>query len=75
MIFFEEIDENGQYSIWKVIMTTSEMYSEFIKSFPKFEQVVKDYKRYSDDSIQIFTKQGKSFVFSKKDGEIRLTSI
>lgn len=75
MIFFEEIDENGQYSIWKVIMTTSEMYSEFIKLFPKFEPMVKDYKRYSDDSIKISTKQGKSFVFSKKDGEIRLTSI
>jgi hypothetical protein len=51
-------------------MTRGEfLYSEFLKNFPRFKPMVKQYKKVSNNSVEIETKIGKKFIFTvNKDG-------
>lgn len=51
-------------------MTRGEfLYSEFLKNFPRFKPMVKQYKKISNNSVEIETKIGKKFIFTvNKDG-------
>ena len=53
-------------------MTKKELYSEFLKNFPRFESNIKSYYKQDDTSISIYTKQGGSFIFEKTDEGISL---
>ena len=53
-------------------MTPEELYNSFIKAFPKFEPMIRTYVSRRHGSIQIYTKQNKSFIFQQNGDEFTL---
>lgn len=55
-------------------MTRGEyLYREFLKNFPNFESMVKQYERNGKNSILIETIIGKKFIFKINDDGIELS--
>lgn len=55
-------------------MTREELYKSFLKAFPNYEPMIRKTYLIDSNTLQVFTKQGKSFIFEQKDGDISLRS-
>jgi len=42
---------------------TQRLYNKFLELFPNFKPMVRAYYPHDNDSIKIYTKQHKSFIF------------
>lgn len=53
-------------------MTKEEIYQKFLERFPQFEANVKVYYSKDENSIKIYTKQNKRFIFEIMGDDFRL---
>lgn len=56
-------------------MTLGELYKEFSNSFPAYDPMVRIVHLIDENTIQITTKQYKSFTFRKTENSFELEAV
>ena len=56
-------------------MTADELFEKFVENFPKFKPMVRTYYPQDNNSIKIYTKKNKAFLFEYGEGKMNLTSV
>jgi len=56
-------------------MTADELFEKFVENFPKFKPMVRTYYPQDDNSIKIYTKKNKAFLFECNGDDMKLTTV
>ena len=57
------------------VVTLRELYQEFLNKFPAYEAMVRTVHLIDGNTIQITTKQNKSFIFRKTENSFELKAV